>query len=338
MHSNFEHKFIKDAFIHMNGRGYDYNLGRFLSVDPFIVEPGNSQAINPYSYVLNNPLSGVDPTGYAKEEVEKNMVRVERTGSRIQREVTVTTTTTQNDDGSTTVAGSVCGGLMSDREAVSNGLSNYFQSAGLNEVTSGSSSGGIGGQQGRENIENGSEAANSDSLNYVSLAGASSESNRSLSQRQAGARIAISDLEADGTISTSRVFNGKNAIDAAAKEVLGAVQPISDKYGLEIGGTIVENGKGYSYTRPYPGGNGGMRLDPTGASAGYHTHPGGDYMSQFFSNRFNSPGGGDALWSTRYGIPLYMSHSYGSGTNFRVCNGGYPTCHVDFDHESPPVP
>ncbi len=50
--------------IHMNGRGYDYNLGRFLSVDPFIVEPENSQALNPYAYVLNNPLSGVDPTGY----------------------------------------------------------------------------------------------------------------------------------------------------------------------------------------------------------------------------------------------------------------------------------
>ena len=50
--------------IHMNGRGYDYNLGRFISIDPFIVEPGNSQAINPYSYILNNPLSGTDPSGY----------------------------------------------------------------------------------------------------------------------------------------------------------------------------------------------------------------------------------------------------------------------------------
>lgn len=54
----------KAQIIHMNGRGYDYNLGRFLSVDPFIVDPGNSQAINPYSYILNNPLSGTDPTGY----------------------------------------------------------------------------------------------------------------------------------------------------------------------------------------------------------------------------------------------------------------------------------
>lgn len=48
----------------MNGRGYDYNLGRFLSVDPFIVDSSNSQAINPYTYILNNPLSGAGPTGY----------------------------------------------------------------------------------------------------------------------------------------------------------------------------------------------------------------------------------------------------------------------------------
>ncbi len=48
----------------MNGRVYDYRMGRFLSVDPIISNPANSQAINPYSYIGNNPLSGVDPTGY----------------------------------------------------------------------------------------------------------------------------------------------------------------------------------------------------------------------------------------------------------------------------------
>ena len=48
----------------MNGRAYDYNLGRFLSVDPVIQSPGNSQSLNPYSYIMNNPLAGTDPTGY----------------------------------------------------------------------------------------------------------------------------------------------------------------------------------------------------------------------------------------------------------------------------------
>jgi RHS repeat-associated protein len=52
------------SLFHMNGRVYDYNLGRFLSVDPFIQAPGNSQSMNPYSYIMNNPLAGTDPTGY----------------------------------------------------------------------------------------------------------------------------------------------------------------------------------------------------------------------------------------------------------------------------------
>ena len=49
----------------MNGRVYDYNLGRFMSVDPVIQSPTNSQSINPYSYIMNNPLAGTDPTGYS---------------------------------------------------------------------------------------------------------------------------------------------------------------------------------------------------------------------------------------------------------------------------------
>ena len=53
--------------IHMNGRVYDYRLGRFLSVDPIISNPADSQSINPYSYIGNNPLSGVDPTGYCPQ-------------------------------------------------------------------------------------------------------------------------------------------------------------------------------------------------------------------------------------------------------------------------------
>ena len=51
------------ALIHMNGRIYDYTLGRFLSVDP-VIGGMSSQALNPYSYIGNNPLAGTDPTGY----------------------------------------------------------------------------------------------------------------------------------------------------------------------------------------------------------------------------------------------------------------------------------
>ena len=48
----------------MNGRIYDPTLGRFLQADPHIQAPKNSQNYNRYSYVLNNPLSYTDPSGY----------------------------------------------------------------------------------------------------------------------------------------------------------------------------------------------------------------------------------------------------------------------------------
>ena len=51
--------------VHMNGRVYDPVLGRFLSADPIIQEPMMSQSLNRYSYVMNNPLSALDPTGYS---------------------------------------------------------------------------------------------------------------------------------------------------------------------------------------------------------------------------------------------------------------------------------
>ncbi|CAH9067617.1 hypothetical protein PSECIP111854_04153 [Pseudoalteromonas sp. CIP111854] len=59
----------------MNGRVYDYNLGRFMSVDPVIQSPTNSQSINPYSYIMNNPLAGVDPSGYKWEKKTGSNVR-----------------------------------------------------------------------------------------------------------------------------------------------------------------------------------------------------------------------------------------------------------------------
>lgn len=50
--------------IHMNGRMYDPQLGRFLQADPFVQIPTHLQSWNPYSYVDNNPLTYNDPSGY----------------------------------------------------------------------------------------------------------------------------------------------------------------------------------------------------------------------------------------------------------------------------------
>ncbi|GAB2198195.1 FG-GAP-like repeat-containing protein [Sessilibacter sp. MAH4] len=66
-----DHEHLDDVeLIHMNGRVYDYNLGRFLSVDPVIQSPGNSQSMNPYSYIMNNPLAGTDPSGYCGSNID----------------------------------------------------------------------------------------------------------------------------------------------------------------------------------------------------------------------------------------------------------------------------
>jgi RHS repeat-associated protein len=62
------HEHIEDdglSLIHMNGRVFDPQIGRFLSADPYIQAPDNSQSFNRYSYVMNNPLKYTDPTGYS---------------------------------------------------------------------------------------------------------------------------------------------------------------------------------------------------------------------------------------------------------------------------------
>ena len=57
--------------IHMNGRVYDYALGRFLGPDPIIQFPTNTQSLNPYSYIMNNPFAGTDPSGYTMSIMDR---------------------------------------------------------------------------------------------------------------------------------------------------------------------------------------------------------------------------------------------------------------------------
>ena|GEM_PF-1282246 len=49
-------------------RFYSPSLGRFVSADTIVPEPGNPQSLNRYSYVLNSPLKYTDPTGHYSEE------------------------------------------------------------------------------------------------------------------------------------------------------------------------------------------------------------------------------------------------------------------------------
>lgn len=54
---------------HMNGRVEDAVSGSFLSPDPGINDPYNTQDYNRYTYVYNNPLTNIDPSGFVCTEV-----------------------------------------------------------------------------------------------------------------------------------------------------------------------------------------------------------------------------------------------------------------------------
>jgi len=56
------------GLIHMGARWYDPYLGRWLSPDSIVPEPGNPQSLNRYSFVLGNPLKYIDPSGHNEED------------------------------------------------------------------------------------------------------------------------------------------------------------------------------------------------------------------------------------------------------------------------------
>ncbi len=49
-------------------RGYSPALGRFVSADTIVPQPGDPRAFNRYSYVRNSPLGRVDPTGHLDDD------------------------------------------------------------------------------------------------------------------------------------------------------------------------------------------------------------------------------------------------------------------------------
>jgi RHS repeat-associated protein len=55
-----------------NARYYDSLIGRFISADTIVPEPGGSQGFNRYAYVNNNPVRYTDPTGHFSEDVIQN--------------------------------------------------------------------------------------------------------------------------------------------------------------------------------------------------------------------------------------------------------------------------
>jgi RHS repeat-associated protein len=57
---------------YMHARYYSNVLGRFVSADTIVPSGSDPQHFNRYSYVLNNPLAFVDPTGHFTEDALRN--------------------------------------------------------------------------------------------------------------------------------------------------------------------------------------------------------------------------------------------------------------------------
>jgi RHS repeat-associated protein len=67
------------GLVNMKGRLFDPRVGRFSTPDPLIALPDFGQSYNAYSYVLNNPLNFVDPSGLQQQPPEILPIR-ERQG------------------------------------------------------------------------------------------------------------------------------------------------------------------------------------------------------------------------------------------------------------------
>lgn len=125
-----DHEHLNEQqLIHMNGRIYDYNLGRFMSVDPLIQSPTSTQSVNPYSYIMNNPLAGTDPTGYACEAATGTRICSKDIGDIKVKDVSKVTIT-KNDNGSAKVSVTMNNGSVRSQNF------NLSSSGGLGDIAS----------------------------------------------------------------------------------------------------------------------------------------------------------------------------------------------------------
>jgi RHS repeat-associated protein len=75
------------GLVHMKGRLFDPKLGRFTTTDPVITNVFNGQTLNGFSYVRNNPLTLVDPSGFTEEEAWR-LWRAEETPGQLGLTIT----------------------------------------------------------------------------------------------------------------------------------------------------------------------------------------------------------------------------------------------------------
>ncbi len=375
----------------MNGRIYDPKLGRMLQADPFIQSPTNSQSLNRYSYVLNNPLSYTDPSGYFSfsrfiKKWGRMIVAAVATyftagaastwasGWALASGYSASAAGVIGAVAGGAAAGFVGGGILTGtlKGAFYGGLTGAalggIGATGWNNVAKSLASGaasGItselqGGKFGHGFMSAGmgfwtglkfggppefgkflasalaggtisqitggkfANGAVSAGLAYVvAAAGArsiprnpDSASNTDLARRQELALAEVAQKFESGALDTSRAFDTANA---AAKEALSVLGPISETHQVELGGFISGSKGSYSYGQIFVGTDNSLPAlvnVPHSAVAGFHTHPDGAW---YFSLS-------DARWvngSNGTGIPLYV---WGGGQT-RICGVSSPVCH-----------
>ena len=308
-HTGHEH-LDRTGFIHRGGRVYDPALGRFLSPDPLVGNPGSAQAWNGYSYVSNSPMSFVDPSGLSQAP----------------------------GAGGCDLVGVMCGaagggfGLASVVSTHRFSFVDIFVSvSSLITLDWGSGSGVIYNYSGESDPYFGGWGWGS----FDAFAGVSYGYSYWSGSVQVTGQVGVvgtpnipgrdmkKELEEElGRLTARGILDPKNKYkspDEAARAVLDILAPLSAKYGLELGGNIKEieglpsrlTGRvlkrRYRYTMPVIGESTHVGAGIDTNYRGYHTHTGGKFV---FSNRFynalNNPNVGDAEWVKNSGQPLYV--------------------------------
>jgi RHS repeat-associated protein len=132
------------SIIHMGGRIYDPEIGRFIQADPIVEDPRDAQTLNRYSYVLNNPLSYTDPTGYrcitdtsAKEKCNDSVDEAENNSD-------TATTVNGGNSSSAEVDGSTKDAALANSASKANGtLGAFLEQRGVDDSKSSIIKGGV---------------------------------------------------------------------------------------------------------------------------------------------------------------------------------------------------
>lgn len=273
--------------IHMNGRVYDYHLGRFTGVDPFIQFPLNGQSLNPYSYILNNPLSGTDPTGYSCTPMTGSHVCGADTGAENGQSTSSKTETKDGIKTTTTKSVYANGGSTTNVTArVANGASSGQSTTGSDDRKNQSSPASDKKSSANRTSEAG-QSRESGQAGQSEDAGARSrpELNRTDDERENLALLAKADalkaLQDAGLIGKNYSYED---IRGALEEWAKIVAPIAKKHKVEISSLVTFEKGVYAIRMPHSNGNfagvnplegdGGIGSARTWKIVGYiHTHP-----------------------------------------------------------------